>query len=166
MNMSRISRRALLQGSAAALALAVLAPGFAVSPALAATDDAFLKLSTFLTGKSLNPTLSARYLVALAKHNPDLDGEITALQGFIDQNGFADMDAFLAAPDLSDDLKASALKIVSAWYLGVVGEPEVAELIAFHDALMYVPTNPYIPVPTYGPGPHTWGPDIIPGVTK
>lgn len=166
MNMSLISRRALLQSSAAMIALAALVPGLAPTPGLAATDEAFLRLSAFLTGKELNPTLGARYLVALTKHNPGFEAEIAALQTYIDAHDFADMDAFLAAPDLTEDLRASAHKIVSAWYLGVVGEPEVAELIAFADALMYVPTNPYIPVPTYGPGPHSWGPDIIPGVTK
>jgi len=70
----------------------------------------------------------------------------------------SNQDAFLALPALDPAAKATATTIVSAWYLGVVGEPADAELITYAEALMYRPTRGILPIPTYGPGPNNWGP--------
>lgn len=76
----------------------------------------------------------------------------------IDQSGVKNMDAFLALKPADPNVTKTASKIVSAWYLGVVGDPEDAELITYEQSLMYRPTKGLLPIPTYGPGPNAWGP--------
>ncbi len=120
-----------------------------------------MQLSTFLTGHDLDPVLGTRYFAALAKRNPNLTTEIDGLNQLIKQSSVSNMDAFLELPSIDPVLMQSATKIVSAWYLGVVGEPEDAELIAYADALMYRPTRGILAVPTYGPGPDAWGPKPV-----
>jgi hypothetical protein len=83
---------------------------------------------------------------------------MNALGSVIKKSNVANMDAFLELPSIDPRLMETATKIVSAWYLGVVGEPEDAELIAYGEALMYRPTRGILAIPTYGPGPDAWGP--------
>jgi len=153
----QISRRTLLRGTVALAALSAFAALAGPLPAVAAgeTQQDFMQLSTFLTGHDLDPVLGGRYLVALQKRNPDLITQMNALSAQIKQSGAANMDAFLAFPVTDPKLMETATKIVSAWYLGVVGDPEDAELIAYGEALMY---RPILAIPTYGPGPDAWGP--------
>ncbi|OCJ08020.1 hypothetical protein A6U87_12255 [Rhizobium sp. AC44/96] len=155
-----VSRRTLLRGSAAIGGLAIIAAIGAPLPAAAADSDmqTFTRLSEFLTGYQLDPVLGARYLAALVKRSQTFPADVTALQRAVTQSGATDMDAFLALPALDPAAKATATTIVSAWYLGVVGEPADAELITYAEALMYRPTRGILPIPTYGPGPNNWGP--------
>ncbi|GGF57215.1 hypothetical protein GCM10007301_16160 [Azorhizobium oxalatiphilum] len=156
-----LSRRDLLRTTAAVGVAALAGTAAAPLPALAAQDakaQNFLSLSEFLTGHKLDPVLGARYLAALEKRNPDLMSHVAAIRQIITTAGAADMDAFLALPGTDKTLMATGTKIISAWYLGVVGEPEDAELIAYADALMYRPTQGILAIPTYGPGPDAWGP--------
>lgn len=155
-----ISRRSVLRGSVAMVALAAIGALAGPLPASAA-DEAqqdFMQLSTFLTGHDLDPVLGSRYFAALQKRNPDLVAQMNALSSAIKQSNAANMDAFLELPSIDPKLMETATKIVSAWYLGVVGEPEDAELIAYGEALMYRPTRGILAIPTYGPGPDAWGP--------
>lgn len=155
-----LGRRALLRGTVAVGGLAVLSSLAAPLSAAAANDDVqgFTKLSQFLTGYDLDPVLGARFLAALAKRNKTLSADIAALQKVIDQSGVKNMDAFLALKPTDPNVTKTATKIVSAWYLGVVGDPEDAELITYEQSLMYRPTKGLLPIPTYGPGPNAWGP--------
>lgn len=162
-----ISRRTLL-GSAAVAGVA-LATGlgttvlgtsnaFAAQASAAASAADFLKLSTFLTnGKSLDVTLASRYLAALNKHDPKFGDALAALQSTIAESKAANIDELLERPDLADPARQTIKTIVSAWYLGVVGEDDKAELIAYAEALMYRPTADVLVVPTYGGGPDSWG---------
>lgn len=118
----------------------------------------FLRLSMFVTGqRDLNPETSRRYFVALSRRDPAFPAKIGALLAHVDQAGFTDMDAFLAAVPAEAPMRATASGIVSAWYLGIVGEAADAELITYADALMYRPTRGVLVVPTYGAGPLAWG---------
>lgn len=162
-----MSRRTLL-GSAAVAGVA-LATGFgatvlgtsnAFAAEAAATADAaaFLKLSVFLTnGKPLDATLASRYQAALNKHDAKFAEASTALQSYVADSKAANIDELLAHPELPDPVRQTIKTIVSAWYLGVVGEDDKAELIAYADALMYRPTADVLIVPTYGGGPDSWG---------
>jgi hypothetical protein len=153
-----LSRRDLLRTSVALGAMAALAVPM---PASAAPDDAtqaFMQLSEFLTARKLDPVLGGRYLAALAKRDPKLSTSIGSLQQAISQSGAADMDAFLAQQSADPALLETMKKIVSGWYLGVVGDPEDAELITYSEALMYAPTKGILTIPSYGPGPNAWGP--------
>ncbi|CDN51852.1 sugar dehydrogenase complex small subunit [Neorhizobium galegae] len=155
-----LSRRSLLRGTAALGGLA-LAASLGAPLSAAAADDAvasFTQLSEFLTGYTLDPVLGARFLAALKKRDADLDASLAALSQLIKQSGVANMDGFLALTGTDPALTKTATKIVSAWYLGVVGEPEDAELITYAESLMYRPTKGLLTVPSYGPGPNAWGP--------
>lgn len=160
------SRRTFLAVAASAM-LAALAQisepfiGHAHAAVNAATDSPamFLRLSMFVTGRNdLDPVTSHRYRVALSKRDQAFMQKIELLLAHIDEAKFTDMDAFLAAASAEAPLLATASSIVSAWYLGVVGEGADAELITYADALMYRPTRGVLAVPTYGPGPLAWGP--------
>ena len=155
-----LSRRSLLRGTAALGGLAIAASLAGPISAVAADDSvaSFTQLSEFLTGYTLDPVLGARFLAALKKRDADLDASLAALSELIKQSGVPNMDGFLALTGTDPALIKTATKVVSAWYLGVVGEPEDAELITYADSLMYRPTKGLLTVPSYGPGPNAWGP--------
>lgn len=155
-----LSRRSLLRGTAALGGLAIAASLAGPISAVAADDSvaSFTQLSEFLTGYTLDPVLGARFLAALKKRDADLDASLAALSQLIKQSGVPNMDGFLALTGTDPALMKTATKVVSAWYLGVVGEPEDAELITYADSLMYRPTKGLLTVPSYGPGPNAWGP--------
>jgi len=155
-----LSRRSLLRATAALGGLA-LAANLAGPLSAAAADGgaaSFTQLSEFLTGYTLDPVLGARFLAALEKRDPGFDKSLAALSQLIKQSGVPNMDGFLALTGTDPALTKAANKIVSAWYLGVVGEPEDSELITYAESLMYRPTKGILPIPTYGPGPNAWGP--------
>jgi hypothetical protein len=155
-----VSRRGFLRTTVAIVGLAVFADLTGPLSA-AATDDAvtsFTQLSEFLTGYTLDPIIGSRFLAALKKRDAELDASMAALSNLIKQSGVSDMDGFLALSGTDPALMKTATKIVSAWYLGVVGEPEDAELITYADSLMYRPTKGLLTIPSYGPGPNAWGP--------
>lgn len=155
-----LSRRGLLRSTVAVAGLALFA-NLAGPLSATAADDAvasFTRLSEFLTGYTLDPVLAARFLAALKKRDPNLDASMAALSTLIKQSGVPNMDGFLALSGTDPALTKTATKIVSAWYLGVVGEPEDAELITYAESLMYRPTKGLLTIPSYGPGPNAWGP--------
>jgi hypothetical protein len=155
-----VSRRGFLRTTVAITGLAVFADLTGPLSA-AATDDAvtsFTQLSEFLTGYTLDPVIGGRFLAALKKRDAELDASMATLSNLIKQSGVSDMDGFLALSGTDPALMKTATKIVSAWYLGVVGEPEDAELITYADSLMYRPTKGLLTIPSYGPGPNAWGP--------
>ena len=159
------SRRTLIKATVALGALGVIGyfPGksvFAIgesTSALPAAASAFQKLSQFLTSKPVHAVLAQRYYDALKKRTPGLDQSVAALNALVDRNKLAHMDDYLALPDVDKELDTRAKTIVKSMYLGVVGDDEHAELIAYKEAFMYAPTADVLVVPTYGRGPETWG---------
>ena len=158
---ARIGRRALLKASSGILALGAVHALLPVRVAFAAGPDeqSFLDISGFVTGKTLDPSLSRRYFAALTKRDAGLMDQIGAVQALITSTGARDIDALIAVPGFDDAIRATVTTLVKAWYSGVVGELEDAELIAYADALMYAPTKGILVVPSYGRGPATWGPN-------
>ncbi|MEX3773346.1 sugar dehydrogenase complex small subunit [Pseudomonas sp. MYb118] len=160
------SRRNLLRGSVA-LGLTALVSGVmpwqSVLAAQVSSED-FIALSQFLVSRPVNPVLAARYFAALDKRAPNFSTNAIALKQLIDARGYKHVDEYLAQPDPDASLKATATSIISAWYLGIVGEPVDAELIAYSQAMMYQPTHGILIIPTYGGGPATWG--AKPAATK
>jgi len=156
---SGLSRRNLLRGSVT-LGLMTLAGSVLPWQSVMAAEpsiDSFIGLSQFLVSRAVNPVLAARYYAALARRAPNFAGNVTALNQLIASNGLTHVDAYLALPTLDASLKATATSIISAWYLGIVGEAADAELVAYSQALMYLPTHGTLIIPTYGGGPATWG---------
>lgn len=161
-----ISRRTLLNGAAlAGTALALGGAGMLAMPLADAADAAttapagFLKLSEFLTGgQGLGAALAARFQATLTRQDPSFDAAVVALEQYVAATAPATIDDLLARPDLAVPLRKTITQIVSAWYLGIVGVDEKAELVSYADALMYRPTRDVLVVPTYGAGPDSWGP--------
>lgn len=153
-----VSRRNLLRGSIT-LGLVAMAGGMLPwQAAMAASADRdFAELSAFLVSRPVNPVLASRYYAALARRAPNFQANVTALKQLIKDQGFGHVDEYLAMASPDPSLKATAASIVSAWYLGIVGELADAELISFSEALMYQPTHGILIIPTYGGGPASWG---------
>ncbi|WP_347557216.1 sugar dehydrogenase complex small subunit [Robbsia sp. KACC 23696] len=184
-----VGRRVFLFGAAITGTLGafgVLSSRGLVSQALAAGTQAegtssavagdalsqFMRVSAFVTGnKPLNATSGKRFLAALTKRDAAFATSVATLSAYIEKGTLPNMDAFLAtasgagtsgAPDAAwQAMRETATQIVSAWYLGIVGDGADSELITYADALMYVPTKGILAVPTYGPGPLAWGPKPI-----
>jgi hypothetical protein len=117
----------------------------------------FMDISRLLIAHRLDATVGARIAAALAKITPDLSAHVDALLKIARAK-----DARIVE-DFFDDipqgpLKATALAIISAWYLGVVGNEPGAEVFAYELALMYQPTRDVMTIPTYAiSGPNGWG---------
>lgn len=153
------SRRNLLRGSVALGLTALIGsvmPWQSVMAAQVASDD-FIALSQFLVSRPVNPVLAARYYAALDKRAPNFSTNATALMQLINAQGYKHVDEYLAQANPDTSLKATATSIISAWYLGIVGEPADAELISYSLAMMYQPTHGILVIPTYGGGPASWG---------
>ncbi|MCU0074670.1 sorbitol dehydrogenase family protein [Pseudomonas koreensis] len=154
------SRRNLLRGSVT-LGLAAMVgsvmPWQSVLAAQVSSDD-FIELSRFLVSRAVNPVLAARYYAALDKRAPNFSTNVIALKQLISTRGYNHVDEYLAQPDPDQSLRATATSIISAWYLGIVGELAEAELVSYSHAMMYQPTHGILIIPTYGGGPDSWGP--------
>ncbi|WP_224771088.1 sorbitol dehydrogenase family protein [Pseudomonas sp. FEN] len=153
-----LSRRSLLRGSVT-LGLAALVGGLGWQPvmAMAGSEQGFITLSQFLVSRPVNPVLAARYYRALSRRAVNFSGNVSALGQLIAGQGFKHVDEYLAQANLDPSLKATATSIISAWYLGTVGELADAELVSYAEALMYRPTHGILIIPTYGGGPDSWG---------
>ncbi|KAA8560733.1 Fructose dehydrogenase small subunit [Pseudomonas extremaustralis] len=159
-SINALSRRSLLRGSVT-LGLTALVSGLVPwqsAMAAAQSDADFVALSQFLVSRPINAVLAARYYAALDKRAPNFSTNAIALKQLIAERGLKHVDEYLALADADPSLKATATSIISAWYLGIVGEPADAELISYSEALMYRPTRGTLIIPTYGGGPDSWGP--------
>ncbi|WP_208491253.1 sugar dehydrogenase complex small subunit [Paraburkholderia tropica] len=157
-------RRTFMAAAATAYVAAIAAPSIFLPGKVYAAEanqqkyDEFFSLSRFVTGhKDISWETSRRFFDSLAHHDADFESKVTALAQHLRSKGYESFDAFLADGESDAGLHATATTVVSAWYLGVVGEAANAELITFADSLMYRPTHGILAVPTYGPGPLAWG---------
>ncbi|KAB8313739.1 sorbitol dehydrogenase [Erwinia endophytica] len=162
-----LSRRRLLKGMAILSISAACASLFPAQFAAAqqATDSVFSRVSAFLVNRPVSPILSQRYLAALNKHYPDFPTRLSALTQYLDAHAFTHVDDFLQAVDAQDPLRHTATLIIGSWYTGVVGEGADIELITYADAMMYLPTQGILIIPTYGSGPDSWGSKPIESLT-
>ncbi|MEG3130293.1 sugar dehydrogenase complex small subunit [Pantoea cypripedii] len=153
-----LSRRRLLQGMGI-LSLGAMCNTIFPARGLAAelmADNPFLAISSFLVSRPVSPILGQRYYAALTKHDAQFSQKLDALHTLLQQQHFSHVDDFLAATSQDNADWQTARTIISAWYSGVVGDGSDLELIAYADALMYLPTRDVLVVPTYGGGPFFW----------
>lgn len=162
-SINALSRRSLLRSSVT-LGLTALVSGLVPwqSVMAAAQSDAptLRPLSQFLVSRPVNAVLAARYYAALDKRAPNFSTHVIALKQLIAERGLRHVDDYLALADADPSLKITATSIISAWYLGIVGEPADAELVSYSEALMYRPTHGTLIIPTYGGGPDSWAPNL------
>jgi hypothetical protein len=140
-----ITRRQWLQG-----ALALTAAGLTGSLALkaladspsAAPLDTFMTLSEALTGKKgLSRVIGERLLQALQKDSLKTADSLPQLAGA------------LSAGTLNPDQEALALKILEAWYLGIVDNV----VITYEEALMFGVVSDTLVIRSYCPNkPGFW----------
>lgn len=154
-----LSRRRLLQGMAVLSLSAACASLFPAEMAQAreGVDSNFSAVSAFLVSRPVSPLLSQRYYQALQRHVKDFPQRLSALNSYLAAHSFTHVDDFLQTVGDNDPLRQSAALIIGSWYTGVVGEGVESELIAYSDAMMYLPTRGILVVPSYGGGPDSWG---------
>ncbi|MFC0401340.1 sugar dehydrogenase complex small subunit [Paraburkholderia rhizosphaerae] len=152
------SRRAWLAGacaSAAALAagsVAPLAPAYADTlPPAGGGFDAFIALSQKLTGRTrFDPVLGKRAYEALSNADNRFTQNVATLNSWLLTHGGVPSDTVIAALQADTPaLAATVTAIVRAWYLGLVGEPPHARVIAYESALMFDPVKDVLTVPSY-----------------
>ncbi len=122
----------------------------AAAPQASPADSDFLALSALLTAnQKLQPQTSARTYAALSAQTPEFQKQAAALWQFANAHQLKNVDALAAAVANNAELNTVLHKIISAWYLGVVGDGPQSKVIAFESALMFDPVRDAVVVPTY-----------------
>ncbi|ARO15920.1 hypothetical protein BVG79_p1000118 (plasmid) [Ketogulonicigenium robustum] len=162
---TRLSRRGLLRGAVVASAIALTASlsGTAVF-AQGVTATNFVTLSQVLTMRpQLDPEIAARALDALSGEDDGFATKAQALMDAVTAENFSDMDSFNDFIAKHEDLRDTAMKIISAWYLGYTGTQDghgfddTARFVTYRSALMYESTIDATVIPTYSRGaPNYW----------
>ncbi len=115
-----------------------------------------MALSRLLIPHRLDPAIGRRIAAELKADKAPLSDHIDALLKLAHDRHAAVVEDFF--PFASDEAKASALRIVSAWYLGVVDDAPGAKIFAYELALMFKPTSDVMTIPTYSISrPNGWG---------
>ncbi|KAF3460203.1 sugar dehydrogenase complex small subunit [Ralstonia pseudosolanacearum] len=139
-----LTRRRWLQGAlaAAAAGLAGSATLYAVAQAPGEPLDAFMGLSQALTARSaLDRAVGARLLAALQQASAGFAAQLRPLA------------QSLAAGTLSGLQQETALRILQAWYTGVVD----GMVVTYEQALMYGVVSDILVIRTYCPNrPGFW----------
>lgn len=171
----RLGRRALLGGLVFALPAGWLAGtsggALAAVEASEAAPAGFMALSRRLTGHDEIPEdLADAAFSALSAREADFPARYARLEQALAADA-SPFETLVDAPALADPAnRATALAIISAWYLGRVGKVEAqsetaSTLVTFTAALMWAPTIDVTVIPTYARGaPGNWA-DPPPGVT-
>jgi hypothetical protein len=131
----------------------------ASAPVPAAANDAFLSLSSLITGRAtLDAAQAKRLLDGLVATTPSFAEQLSALAAFVVSNKPAahDLQASL------DAAKAPFAKlpgvIATAWYVGVVGAGADARCVTYESSLMNVVVGDRLKPPSYAYGPYgSWG---------
>lgn len=163
----KINRRGLLLGMSAL----ATAASFTQSPGLAASNGhihepdsivQFMGISKLLVPHELDSFVGNKIYNALSDTEESFDNTVTELQDFIMKNDVVDVEHLI--PALTDAaLKNSALKIISAWYSGVVHGKSGDRVVAFEEALMFKVTNDVMTIPSYAKSaPNAWNANAVP----
>jgi fructose 5-dehydrogenase small subunit len=122
----------------------------------------FMEISSLLIQHRLNQDIGRRMGAAMGALNSQLSDQVTELLTIAKNKNAKIVEDFF--PDIPEGpLKATALAIISAWYLGVVTDAADAEVFAFENALMYQPTRDVMTIPSYAiSGPNGWSADAPP----
>ncbi|WP_175691207.1 sugar dehydrogenase complex small subunit [Burkholderia anthina] len=128
------------------------------STATDADFGAFIRLSQYLTGKTaLDMELGRAIYAGLVGDNADFRRHVADLNAFV--TGSETPAGALQA--VLDDSRAAFAdvprRVMSGWYLGVVGAGKNARAVAYEQALMYPPVADVIVMPSYARGvPGYW----------
>jgi hypothetical protein len=96
---------------------------------------------------------------ALGAATPGFEERAHALWTAIHGAGWKTVQDWRGSPLYGDPAaRETAAMLVSAFYLGVVGDGDAATLVSYEAALMFAPTQDVTPIPSYAlGGPGYWG---------
>ena len=116
----------------------------------------FLRLSALLVPHRLDEVTGERLALEMRADQPPMADYIASLLALATAKRASRAEDFF--PFATAAPRAAALRIISAWYLGVVEDVPGARVFANADALMFKPTADVMTVPTYAvAGPNNWG---------
>jgi hypothetical protein len=142
-------RRTVLISIASGLILTLSGPTHAQPPS-AEEQGNFLRISEFLTGRTpLDPAEAARLFAALTQDDPNFPHGAGLLVRYVDEH---QPDPTKLQAMLDNDkpgFEALPRRIVTAWYLGLVGENERARCVAYETALFNVVVADWLKPPSY-----------------
>ena len=163
----KIKRRGLLLGMSALATAASFTQSrsFAASTGEIYEPDSillFMLVSKILVPHELDHFVGQKIYTALSESEENFDNTLHVIQGFIIENAVVDVEHLI--PALTDmTLKNSALKIISAWYSGVVHGKSGDRVVAFEEALMFKVTNDVMTIPSYAKSaPNAWNATAVP----
>jgi Membrane bound FAD containing D-sorbitol dehydrogenase len=144
------TRRMLLMTALAASATAALIPPAVAAPAADAGRDAFLATSKILTGRSsLDLEEASRLYDALVADDPQFSADMQALHTLIDQRKIDPLRLQQVLDTEHSTLAALPRKIMTAWYIGVVGQSQNARCLSFETSLVYQTVSDHLKPPSY-----------------
>lgn len=145
-------RRGLLAGFVCAYT-ASLIPWALAQEATDADNGAFLALSAILAGRqSLDAAQAKRLYTALVADDPGFPAAAKALLDTIEQRKIDPMQLQKVLDDEKSPLKELPWRIVTAWYMGIVGDGAKARCLAFETALNAEAVADVLKPPTYAYG--------------
>lgn len=116
----------------------------------------FMRLSALLIPHRLDTVTGHRLAAAFRADRPPIADHVAALLRLAAAKQATTVEEFF--PFAAGAPRATVLRIVSAWYLGVVEDRPGAQVFANVDALMFKPTSDVMTIPTYPTaGPSDWG---------
>ncbi|MBV2144889.1 sorbitol dehydrogenase family protein [Falsochrobactrum sp. TDYN1] len=146
------TRRLLLFGLVSAYT-ATLIPWALAQEASDADEGAFLALSAILVGRqSLDAAQAQRLYAALVADDPGFPAAAKALLALIEERKIDPMQLQTILDDEKSALIALPRRIVTAWYMGIVGEGFNARALAFEKALNAEVVGDVLRPPTYSYG--------------
>lgn len=146
------TRRLLLFGLVSAYT-ATLIPWALAQEATDADNGAFLALSAILAGRqSLDKVQAQRLYAALVADDPGFPASAKALLDTIESRKIDPMQLQKALDDEKSPLSPLPRRIVTAWYMGIVGDGARARCLAFETALNAEVVADVLKPPTYAYG--------------
>lgn len=149
-----LTRRLLLFGLVSSFTASMI-PWALAQEATDADNGAFLALSAILVGRqSLDTAQAERLYAALVADDPGFPAAATALLGTIEERRIDPMQLQKLLDDENSPLATVPRRIVTAWYLGIVGDGAGARALAFETALNAQVVADVLKPPTYAYGPY------------
>lgn len=146
------TRRLLLFGLVSAYT-ASLIPWALAQEATDADNGAFLALSAILAGRqSLDKAQAQRLYAALVEDDPGFPAAAKALLDTIESRKIDPMQLQKSLDDEKSPLGLLPRRIVTAWYMGIIGDGARARCLAFETALNAETVADVLKPPTYAYG--------------
>jgi hypothetical protein len=146
------ARRGLLAGLVSAYT-ASLIPWALAQPVVDADQGAFLAVSAILAGRqALDATQATRLYVALKADDPGFPAATQALLTLISERKIDPLQLQRILDSERSPLASLPRKIVTAWFMGIVGTGNKARCLAYETALNAVIVEDVLKPPTYAYG--------------